>query len=308
MGTTFTVKVVAEDLTDRQRQKVHDTIDAELQNVNAKMSTYAVSSELSRFNRFRGTDPVALSADTIAVLSAAMRISAATQGAFDVTVQPLVEAWGFGATKRHGVPSEKELKSLRARVGWHRLKVDQAANSIYKVAPAVECDLSAIAKGYAVDRVSLALSEMDLSNHMAEVGGEVRTAGHNGMERPWRIAVERPLSMKSEPHRVLALGDMAMATSGDYRNFYEKDGVRLSHTIDPRTGRPVSHRLASATVLDPSCMQADGYATALMVMGEEEGFRFAEEHGLVALFLVREGAEELSEKVTSRFEVLFDDN
>ena len=269
------------------------------------MSTYLDSSELSRFNQSRDTEPVTLSADTIAVLSEAMRISEATEGAFDVTVRPLVEAWGFGATERHEMPREKELASLRSRVGWHRIKVDERANTMRKLAPAVECDLSAIAKGYAVDRVSMALAKAGLGNHMVEVGGEVRTAGHNGARQPWRIAVEHPLSMKREPHRVLALADMAMATSGDYRNFYEKDGVRLSHTIDPRTGRPVSHRLASVTVLDPSCMRADGYATALMVMGEAEGFRFAEEHDLAALFLVREGGEKLSEKATPRFQALF---
>ncbi len=308
MGTTFTVKVAAEDLTDGQRQEVRGTIEAELENVNAKMSTYLDSSELSRFNQSRDTEPVTLSADTIAVLSEAMRISEATEGAFDVTVRPLVEAWGFGATERHELPSEKELASLRSRLGWHRIKVDELANTMRKLAPAVECDLSAIAKGYAVDRVSMALAKASLGNHMVEVGGEVRTAGHNGAGQPWRIAVERPLSMRREPHRVLALADMAMATSGDYRNFYEKDGLRLSHTIDPRTGRPVSHRLASVTVLDPSCMRADGYATALMVMGEDDGFRFAEAYNLAALFLVREGGEELSEKATPKFQALFGAN
>ena len=236
MGTTFTVKVIAEDLSDDHHREILGAIESELENVNAKMSTYLDSSELSRFNQSRETVPFTLSADTITVLSEALRISNESQGAFDITVGPLVNAWGFGAAEQGKVPAEEELDRLRFRLGWNRIRVDEAAGTIRKLEPSIECDLSAIAKGYAVDRVSGALVKAGLGRHMVEVGGEIRTAGRNSKAEAWRIAIERPLSTKSEPHRVLGLEDMAMATSGDYRNFYEKDGVRFSHAIDPPDG------------------------------------------------------------------------
>jgi thiamine biosynthesis lipoprotein len=306
MGTTFAVKVVTQGLSEDQQEEIQRAIESELEMVNAKMSNYLPSSELSRFNRRRDTAPFALSAETIEVLAEAARISEATGGAFDITVGPLVDAWGFGPSKwEQTAPSDDELRRLRDQLGWNRIKVDAAESRVRKLNPEIECDLSAIAKGYAVDRVSEALRAAGYGNHMVELGGEIRTAGKAAESRRWRIAVERPLSAQRGIQRVLPLGDVAMATSGDYRNFYERDGVRLSHTIDPRTGRPVLHRLASVSVIDASCMRADGYATALMVMGDKEGPRFAAEQGLAALFLIRGEGSELVEQTTPAFETLF---
>jgi FAD:protein FMN transferase len=311
MGTTFAVKVVVgargEALSGARQAEVRTTIEQKLDEVNQKMSTYLDSSELSRFNQFRGTEAFPVSPETLAVFAEAQRISAATDGAFDITVGPLVNLWGFGPDPPpKDLPSEKELDRLRAQIGWGKIEVDTANSALRKLHPEIYCDLSAIAKGYAVDRVAEALSEMGFSRYMVEVGGEVRTMGRNVAGEPWRIAIERPQAGERAFQRVVPLSGMAMATSGDYRNFFERDGLRWSHEIDPRTGRPAQHRLASVSVFDEQCMRADGYATALMVLGEETGFRVAVEQGLAALFLVRNGVS-FEEKPTPAFEALFPD-
>ena len=268
MGTTFTVKVVAGNLSDEQLDSLQRVVESELENVNSKMSTYLPVSELSRFNEFRRTDPFSVSQETLDVFVKARRISAATRGAFDVTVGPLVRAWGVGPGQRsREVPTSTDLKQLRARIGWDKIEIDEASSTIRKLHPEVECDLSAIAKGYAADRVSEALRALAYRD-MVEVGGEVRTSGRNAAGQPWRIGIERPDDAGRTPYRTLPLEGLSMATSGDYRNYYEKDGQRFSHTIDPRTGRPVQHRLASVSVIHERCVAADGWATALMVLGE----------------------------------------
>lgn len=306
MGAYFRVKVVAENLSGEQQDTLQGLIQSELQNVNSKMSTYLPSSELSRFNRLQETTPFPVSPEMLEVLLEAQRISAATGGAFDVTVGPLVNAWGFGPEHRGPVwPEQEEIDRLRSKVGWANIKIDEEASTIRKLDPAIYCDLSAIAKGYAVDRVSETLAAAGFVQHMVEVGGEIRTQGHNASGKPWRIAIERPVSGDRALQRVLPLADLAMATSGDYRNFFEHEGKRFSHTIDPRTGRPAEHSLASVSVVDGTCMQADGYATALMVLGEDEGYRLAVEQDLAALFLVRGDSETFQERPTPSFEKLF---
>ena len=304
MGTVYRVKVVSADLTDKAKSRIDDAIRAQLDNVNAKMSTYEAESELSRFNRHRTTEPFPFSEDVLMVLAEARRISEITGGAFDTTVGPLVNAWGFGPSTPDALPTEPQLAELRQSVGWERIEIDQSASSARKRHPATQVDLSAIAKGYAVDRVSEALSTLGHTDHMVEVGGEVRTAGHNASGETWRIAVETPVAGSAGRQRIVPLRDAAMATSGDYRNFIERDGARYSHTIDPRTGRPVTHRLASASVIHDSCMTADAYATALMVMGEDEAFRFSSEHDLAVLLLIREDDGGFIERASPAFEVL----
>ena len=306
MGTTFTVKVVAGNLSEEQLDALRRAVESDLENVNSKMSTYLPSSELSRFNTFRRTDPFPVSRETLGVFVEARRISAATRGAFDVTVGPLVRAWGFGPGERsREAPTSTDLKQLRARIGWDQIEMDEASSTIRKLQPEVECDLSAIAKGYAVDRVSEALRALTYTAHMVEVGGEVRTSGRNAAGQPWRIGIEHPDAGGRAPYRALPLEGLSMATSGDYRNYYEKDSRRFSHTIDPRTGRPVSHRLASVSVVHERCVAADGWATALMVLGETDGYQLAVEQGLAALFLVRDGENGFSEKATPAFSSLF---
>ena len=306
MGSAFTVKVVARNLSEEQLDALRRAVESELENVNSKMSTYLPSSELSRFNAFRRTDPFPVSQETLDVFLEARRISAATRGAFDITVGPLVRVWGFGPGERPPeAPTSTALQQLRARIGWDKIEMDEASSTIRKLQPEVECDLSAIAKGYAVDRVSEAVRALGYPKHMVEVGGEVRTSGRNAAGQPWRIGIERPDDAGRAPYRTLPLEGLSMATSGDYRNYYEKDGQRFSHTIDPRTGSPVSHRLASVSVVHQRCVAADGWATALMVLGETDGYQLAVEQGLAALFLVRTGARGFSERATPAFASLF---
>ena len=300
MGTAYRVKVVSKHLSDVGKSRIDEAIRRELDSVNYKMSTYQADSELSRFNRHRTTEPFPLSVDVIEVLSEARRISEATGGAFDITVGPLVDAWGFGPVKLDRIPSESRLAELRQSVGWENIEIGAAATA-RKRHPATQADLSAIAKGYAVDRVSQALADLDYGNHMVEVGGEVRTAGHGSTGNAWRIAIEQPALGRAAQQRIVRLNEGAMATSGDYRNFIEKDGVRYSHTIDPRSARPVTHRLASVTVIHTSCMTADAYATALMVMGEDEAFRFAAARDLAVMLLVRDEDGGFTERATPAF-------
>jgi thiamine biosynthesis lipoprotein len=304
MGTAYRVKVVAPSLSDAERDDLARVISGELENVNRKMSTYQDGSELSRFNHASATDAFALSSDTLCVFTEAARVSELTAGAFDITVGPLVDAWGFGPAKPERTPTEEELAALRESVGWRTILIDATAVTVRKTHAATRCDLSAIAKGYAVDRVSEALTRLGRQSHMVEVGGEVRTAGRNAAGEPWRIAVEKPFAGSTALQRVVRLGDDAMATSGDYRNFIERDGIRYSHTIDPRTGRPVMHRLASVSVLHKSCMTADALATALMVMGEEEALTFATNHELAVLLLIRGDDGGFTEAATPAFAAL----
>lgn len=305
MGTTFHVKIVpAEDgkgMGTSDFAAAFEEARKELDRVDGLMSTYKAESELSRFNASDSTGPFPLSPELCELFEKALAVSAASGGAFDVTVGPLVNAWGFGsAAKAPEPPSEKMLDELRTRVGPDKLILDPANSTIRKTRPDVYCDLGAIAKGYAVDKASEALERAGIVNYMVEVGGEVRTAGTNAAGAPWRIAVEKPDFDGRSIQRVVPFSGLSMATSGDYRNYYEVDGKRVSHTINPRTGRPISHKLASVTVMDRECAMADAYATALMVLGPEQGMALAEKEGLAALFLVRE-REGFAEQTTKAF-------
>lgn len=308
MGTQYSVKVVcAKRLAAATQDEMATGIAEALASVNAKMSTYRDDSELSLFNATKTTEAFPLSSDTISVIAHAQRVSEETGGAFDITVGPLVNAWGFGPGGRVTPPSDSEVAALRQRVGYEKLSVDTVGETIRKSRNDVYCDLSAIAKGYAVDRVASLLDDYNLAGYMVEVGGEVRTQGTNARDEAWRIGVEQPDTGERKARRVIALSGLSMATSGDYRNFYTKDGARVSHTIDPRTGVPVQHALASVTVLAPQCLFADAYATALMILGPEDGYRFAEEYDLAALFIVRTEEGGYEERATSEFAGVFAD-
>ncbi len=288
MGTTFTVKVV--DLPRAvDRAGVAQVIEARLADVDGAMSTYREDSELSRFNRSRSTDWVAVSAPTVSVIEAALAVSRLTAGAFDVTVGPLVNLWGFGATPPgRGLPTEAEVRTAMARVGYRYLHTRRAPPGVRKQRAELYVDLSAIAKGFAVDEVARALEDRGIGRYLVEVGGELRAGGLNHDDRPWAVAIEQPRAEIRSLQRLVRLEDKAIATSGDYRRFIEVGGKRYSHTIDPRSGHPVDHRLASVAVIHASALQADALATALMVLGEQDGFALARREGIAALFLLRE--------------------
>ncbi|WP_445400358.1 FAD:protein FMN transferase [Zobellella sp. An-6] len=301
MGTYYSVKIVAAD--EARAQELQSEIDRRLERVNEQMSTYREDSELSRFNRYRGSDPVRVSADTAKVVTASLQLGRLSDGALDVTVGPLVNLWGFGPDARpERIPSDEQLAQIRSRIGLEYLAVtvDAGGEYLQKTLPELYVDLSAIAKGFGVDVVSEYLAEEGLTDHLVEIGGEVRVSGLNAKGQPWRIAVEKPGPGTGSVQQVIALGNSSVATSGDYRNYYELDGERLSHSIDPATGKPITHRLASVTVVHPSCMIADGLATALTVMGTDKALAFAEQHRL-AIYLLTKTEEGFRVDMSSAF-------
>ncbi len=233
MGTSFTVKIAGGPIPAAAGAAALDAVDEALAAVVRAMSTYDTDSELSRFNRHAATTPFALSPGTMAVLALAREVSAASNGAFDITVAPVVDAWGFGPDKTPRVLTGAEIGVLEPRVGWRMLALDTRAGTAAKARPDVRADLSGIAKGFAVDQAARALDALGVNDYMIEAGGEVRTRGHNAEDRPWQIAIERPDATPQRPHVIVPLAGLSMATSGDYRIFFERDGRRYCHEIDP---------------------------------------------------------------------------
>jgi len=288
MGTFYSIQVV--DLPPAiEPARLRDRIEAKLELVNALMSTYRDDSELSGFNRSRTTDWFAVSPALAGLVKEALRTSEVSDGAFDVTVGPLVNLWGFGPGSGGSdtLPTDAEIARAKARVGYRKLSVRSDPPALRKSEPTLCLDFSAIAKGYGVDRLAELLDATGIADYLIEIGGELRGRGHNGQGLPWRIAVERPDPEGRTVHKILVLRSGAIATSGDYRNFFEQDGKRYSHTIDPKTGRPVTHRLASVTVLAPRTTRADALATAFLVLGPQAGFNLAESLQTPALFIIR---------------------
>ncbi len=278
MGTYYVIKYMGQDGLP-QSESIKLAIDEVLEEVNDQMSTYRPDSELSRFNHYQNDDAFTVSEATANVVREAIRLHEVTNGALDVTVGPLVNLWGFGPeAKPEEVPTEAELAARLAMTGIEKLKVE--GTSLYKLTPDLYVDLSSIAKGYGVDAVAEYLNGLGIENYLVEIGGELRVKGNNGEGVPWRIAIEKPVEDGRAIQEVITVGENAIATSGDYRNYYERDGVRYSHSIDPTTGKPISHRLVSVTVIDRSSMTADALATGLMVAGPEQAQQIAETHGL----------------------------
>ncbi len=289
MGTTWHVTLVpAAGMPDRTALQAG--IEVELERVNQSMSTYRQDSEISRFNTLAPDTWFPVSADFHAVLSTAMAVGWQSEGAYDVTVAPLVDLWGFGPAGRVGMPpSEDRISDALENVGQDYLRVDEeGGHRLLKTRP-VSLDFSSIAKGYAVDLVARWLDAQGLDRYLVEVGGEMRLSGMSGRGDLWRVAIERPESALRTAEQAISLTDVAIATSGDYRNYFEVDGQRFSHSIDPRRGYPVAHDLVSVTVLDNSAMRADAWATALVVLGHERAMAVATEQGLVAYFIQRRG-------------------
>jgi thiamine biosynthesis lipoprotein len=290
MGTTYTVTMDALP-ADVSLSTLRQDVGAILDRIEDRMSTYDDASELSRFNANQTTDWVAMSAETVDVVDAAIAVSELTDGGFDITVGPLVDLWGFGpAAGPPAIPSDDAIAAILERVGYRQVRTRREPPALRKSHPEVEIDLSAIAKGYAVDEVAEYLESVDVSDFLIEVGGEMRARGRHPRGVPWRIGIERPVPGPRSVHRVLLLENAALATSGDYRNFFEVEGWRFSHTIDPRTGRPVTHALASVSVVDVTAMRADALATGLTVLGPAAGRALAQREDLAVLFIERDGA------------------
>ncbi len=296
--TGITMGVVTWEVTTfiETSQPLRAGIEAEiqqtLQSVNQRMSTYIPESEVSRFNQSQSTDWIPISPETFAVVQRAQQISQASDGAFDITVQPLVDLWKFGPDKSEfSIPTEQQIETCLQFVGYQKLELQSNPPSLKKSDGRLQIDLSAIAKGYAVDQVCQTLNRMEVDNFMVNVGGEVRASGEKADNEPWLVGIETPSIGVRSAHQVIELYHQAMASSGNYRNFHEADGQQFSHTIDPRTGRPVGNTLAGASVIATDCMTADAVATAIMVLGLEKGIELAKQLNLKAQAIERVGKE-----------------
>ncbi|ALM89118.1 MULTISPECIES: FAD:protein FMN transferase [Alteromonas] len=301
MGTTYNIKYVLGE-GETAVEGLQEEIDAKLVNINKMMSTYDTTSELSRFNQYRYSDNFAVSQETLTVVNEALRLARLSDGVLDVTVGPLVNLWGFGPNKRpEKVPTQADIDAVRDYVGYEKLST--TPTGLMKANPMLYVDLSTIAKGYGVDEVAAILDAHDLQHYLVEIGGEMRVKGERGDGSEWLIAIEKPVTTERAVQKVVSIGTNAIATSGDYRNYYEEDGKRYSHLIDPNTGSPITHDLVSVTVVNPSSMIADGLATAFNVMGWQRAIDLAEQEQL-AVFLIRRTADGFEEYATPEFDKL----
>jgi thiamine biosynthesis lipoprotein len=303
MGTTDGVKI-ADAPAGLDADRMGASIVASLGAIDARMSTYRPASELSLFNAAVTTDWVPVSAPTRAVIATALGVSRLTGGAFDPTIGPLVDLWGFGpGPGRTHPPTGGEIAATLGRMGHWRVTTRGGAPAVRGSVAGLGIDLSGIAKGFAVDEMAALLESAGVSQFLVEIGGELRGRGLSPRGAPWRVGVERPDRGRGAVRRVVRLDSGALATSGDYRNFFEEGGRCFSHIIDPRTGRPVAHGLASVTVIAGTTMRADALSTALMVMGPEQGMALAKREGIAAFFLSHQGghlAETMTESLRRR--------
>jgi thiamine biosynthesis lipoprotein len=297
MGTSYAISLVGEHAISAK------DIAAELNTLDDLMTTYRDDSELMQLNRALVNTWIDVSTCLFEVLSLSQDVSLLSKGAFDITVAPLVNLWGFGPTdsRLDSLPDYGSISALMQKVGFQYLELDPSQQAVLKKQD-VNIDLSGIAKGYAVDQIAKLLDMQNIDNYLVEIGGEIRSRGLNSDRQAWRIAIERPdsLLIQESAQRIILLSDQALATSGDYRNFFELDGERYSHTINPQTGYPIKHQLASVTVISSNTARADALATAFSVMGEAEGMRLAEEHKIAAYFLLRKG-EDFVESYSTAF-------
>ena len=291
-GTTYSIKIVASD-DDFDADKVSGALKNTLREVDESLSNWNPDSEISRFNQHASVTPFAISAIMNAVIGAAGEVHEKSEGYFDLTLGPIIELWGFGAGTAQNEdqadpPSDAEIEAAMTNVGQSSFLIHRPAKSEISLKnPDVTIFLSALAKGAGIDEIAKTLGELGYDNYLIEVGGDLIAIGSGPAGQGWRIAVEQPRRGVRVAGETLTLQGQAMATSGDYRNYFEKDGVRYSHIIDPRSGRPISHGTASVTVLSDKAVFADAWATALLAAGVERGLRIADREGIAALFISR---------------------
>jgi len=300
MGTSYNIKI-SNHVAEEDLEQLRADIKIELADINQTFSTYITDSEVSLFNESNTTEWQPASTEFIYVLSSAVDISLQTQGLYDVTVGPLVNLWGFGPSfNEDDIPARSAIKVALERTGYQKVLIDAGKQLIKKTTEDVYLDFSSIAKGYGVDRLAILLDKWGYTDYMIEIGGEIRVQGVNKKGVAWLIAIEKPDSTQRDIQKILSLDDISLATSGDYRNYFEKEGIRYSHTINPLTGWPVRHQLVSVTVLADSSMKADSWATALLAIGVEKGYDLAIKNQLSVLF-ISNNQDELVEKITPSF-------
>jgi thiamine biosynthesis lipoprotein len=312
LGARYSVTIGAV-LAPETRARATAAVSRELERVDLLMSNWRADSEIEWVNRHRATSPIPVSRELAELVAIARRVSDVSAGAFDITVAPVVQAWGFGPSRALVArPTDAKLASARAAVDYRLLDVELEPGTLTKRRPETACDLSGVAPGYAADRVAAALSALGYRDVLVDIGGEIKALGHRPGGGPWRVAVaaphageDRDPSAAPPVAATVGLSGLALATSGDYRDFrVDASGQRQSHIIDPRTARPVRHALASATVVHTSAAEADALATALMVLGPDEGRALAERQHLAAYFIVRLGDASFETRQTRAFAAL----
>ena len=283
MGTHWSVRLA--ECSDSQCKNLHADIEHRLFELNQNLSHYEADSEVWRFNQSASVEWRSISQDLATVIGYAQKVSKISDGAFDITVAPAVNAWGFGPANASAAPSSNTLLEARQHRGYLKLELRESPLALRKLDPRLQIDLSAIAKGYAVDQLAYLLEDRGIDRYLVEIGGEIRTSGTRPDGQSWRIGIQPPEDKLNIEYVVIPEG--AIATSGDYQNFYLMGDQRISHTINPGNARPVSNGIASASVLAPDAMQADALATTLMVMGADKAEAFAADNDIAMLLLVR---------------------
>lgn len=306
MGTTYHIQVVAG--SDQRLTGLKKKIDARLEQINGSMSTYQPDSEISRFNDMKRTGrEFKISADFLRVMTTAKTIFELSGGAWDATVKPLVDLWGFGRAGRlRAVPPKQKIAALMPEIGFENIQIDPDG-SLVKKNKLVALDLSSIAKGYGVDQVAQVIGRSGFDNYLVEIGGEIFASGHRADGKLWRIGINRPRidAAVDDVYKIVELNNQGFATSGDYRNFFVVDGIRYSHIIDPRTGYPVSNGVVSVSIIAGNCTLADGLATAVLVMGPETGLDLINRlQGVEGLIIVEKPNGSLDAHYSKGFEVV----
>ena len=288
MGTSYAVKIAASDLPE-DKVILERNIQERLNTLDSLLSSYREDSDVNRFNDHQSMNWLDVSEDMLRVVKTGLDVGRASEGALDMTLGPLVNLWGFGPDRVEPQmpPDPQKLQELLGITGQDKLEIRESPPAIRKLRAGIQLDLSAVAKGYAVDQIAQLLDDNGFTDYLVEIGGEVRARGRRVQGSPWRVGVEGPLAQSRTISSVATLVDMALATSGDYRNFFEADGQRYSHIIDPRTGYPVAHGLGSASVISPTALEADAWATALLVLGPERGLAIAEREDIAAQLVLR---------------------
>jgi len=284
MGTTWHLKLgksanasLAKDLASKLQTRLNE--------IEAAISNWK-DSPVTRFNASRSTDWITVPKELAEMVKFSLELSKETNGAFDITISPLVDLWGFGAKGRvKDPPSDTAIAEAMQHVGWRKLEVQMSPPSLRKTDPLIEINVSAMADGYAVDKLTPILHRAGVKNFLLEVGGAVRAEGTNDSGQPWQVGVQQPFANQGEPASAIPLQDKSLSTSGVYRQYFETAGKRYAHVLDARTGRPVEHHLVSVSVITDSCLAADGWDTALLILGPAEGRALAVKLGINAMFL-----------------------
>lgn len=287
MGTSYSI-VAVDPGSGTTEEELQQVVEKALKQVDLHLSNWNPNSEISRFNASRSLEPVPMSPMLKEVMQAAQEIHQASEGQLDVTLGPLIQLWGFGSkTKQDEAPGEDQIAAALQASGQNRT-LEISGNSLQKRRPETEIYLAAIGKGYGVDVIARVIESFGMKDYLVEIGGDLYASGNNPDGQPWKIGIETPDAHDRTVKKIVGLSNLGMATSGDYRNYFEKEGVRYSHILDARTGRPITHKTASVTVLAENAMKADAWATAMLVLGRERGLEIANKRDLAVLFIERD--------------------